>query len=245
MGTPSGVTIVWSAYRIMPIHWLMAWDTAPASYVIDIDPRSRHLTPQIFLSSEAFAPHSFSGPFSRRRFSLSYISLLILTFHYWLYPVWLCMWRIIKNLEPWVWDSFHFSDCFCGFVILLAVSGMDFSRCQLPCSRLIVSDEQHGKCVRCVGLAHARDAIFDISNKTLHARLAFFDWESAVLPWRAAPEAFSLRRAMAWSSDAELEAMESEQFSLSLPPWTRRHSANSLVLFSRSSKPGGAGSRFL
>ncbi len=22
------------------------------------------------------------------------------TFHYWLYPVWLCMWRIIKNLEP-------------------------------------------------------------------------------------------------------------------------------------------------
>ncbi len=23
-----------------------------------------------------------------------------LTFHYWLYPVWLCMWQIIKNLEP-------------------------------------------------------------------------------------------------------------------------------------------------
>ncbi len=23
------------------------------------------------------------------------------TFHYWLYPVWLCMWQIIKNLEPW------------------------------------------------------------------------------------------------------------------------------------------------
>ncbi len=23
-----------------------------------------------------------------------------LTFHYWLYPVWLCMWRIIQNLEP-------------------------------------------------------------------------------------------------------------------------------------------------
>ncbi len=22
-------------------------------------------------------------------------------FHYWLYPVWLCMWQIIKNLEPW------------------------------------------------------------------------------------------------------------------------------------------------
>ncbi len=25
----------------------------------------------------------------------------ILTFHYLLYPVWLCMWQIIKNLEPW------------------------------------------------------------------------------------------------------------------------------------------------
>ncbi len=24
------------------------------------------------------------------------------TFHYWLYPVWLCMWQIIKNLEPWL-----------------------------------------------------------------------------------------------------------------------------------------------
>ncbi len=22
-------------------------------------------------------------------------------FHYWLYPVWLCMWQINKNLEPW------------------------------------------------------------------------------------------------------------------------------------------------
>ncbi len=36
-----------------------------------------------------------------------------LTFHYWLYPVWLCMWQIIKNLEPWtLWGS--------GLVSLLA-----------------------------------------------------------------------------------------------------------------------------
>ncbi len=31
------------------------------------------------------------------------------TFHYWLYPVWLCMWQIIKNLEnlePWtLWQK--------------------------------------------------------------------------------------------------------------------------------------------
>ncbi len=25
------------------------------------------------------------------------------TFHYWLYSVWLCMWQINKNLEPWTW----------------------------------------------------------------------------------------------------------------------------------------------
>ncbi len=114
---------------------------------------------------------------------------------------------------------------------------MDFSRCQPPCSRLIAS-----KCVRCVGLAHARDAIFGISNckycenftlKALRVRLAVFDRESAVLPRRAAPEASSLREATAWSSDAELEAMESEQFSLSLPPLPVRHRVNSPVQFSR------------
>ncbi len=39
-----------------------------------------------------------------------------LTFHYLLYPVWLCMWQIIKNLEPWTLsalglagvDTWHF-----------------------------------------------------------------------------------------------------------------------------------------
>ncbi len=29
-------------------------------------------------------------------------------FHYWLYPVWLCMWQINENLEPWSWTfSLH------------------------------------------------------------------------------------------------------------------------------------------
>ncbi len=35
------------------------------------------------------------------------------TFHYWLYPVWLCMWQIIKNLEPWystLWTATPFSN---------------------------------------------------------------------------------------------------------------------------------------
>ncbi len=119
---------------------------------------------------------------------------------------------------------------------------MDFSRCQPPCSRLIASEDQHGKYIRCVGLDHARDAIFGISNckycenftlKTLRTRLAVFVRESAVLPRRAAQEASALCEVAAWSLDAELEAMESEQFSLSLPPSPGRHRANSPVQFSR------------
>ncbi len=41
---------------------------------------------------------------------------------------------------------------------------MDFGRCQLPCSRLIACEDQHAKCIRSVGLAHARDAVLGISN---------------------------------------------------------------------------------
>ncbi len=33
-------------------------------------------------------------------FALSIERTCPVTFHYWLYPVWLCMWQIIKNLEP-------------------------------------------------------------------------------------------------------------------------------------------------
>ncbi len=29
---------------------------------------------------------------------------MLITFHYLLYPVWLCMWQIIKNLEPWTFN---------------------------------------------------------------------------------------------------------------------------------------------
>ncbi len=32
-----------------------------------------------------------------------------LTFHYLLYPVWLCMWQIIKNLEPWTLTKYFFA----------------------------------------------------------------------------------------------------------------------------------------
>ncbi len=114
-------------------------------------------------------------------------------------------------------------------IIIRALSGMDFCRCQPPCYHLIMSDNQHGKCIRCLGLAHAQDAIFGISNckccenltlKNLHTRLAVFDCESArSLPPSYSgliPLASSLCEAATYSSDAELEAMDSEQFPLSI-----------------------------
>ncbi len=67
----------------------------------------------------------------------------------------------------------------------------------------------------------------EFNFKTLRARLAVFDRESAFLSSRATPEASSLNEAIAWSLDPGLEAMESEQFSLSLPPSTERHRADS------------------
>ncbi len=49
-----------------------------------------------------------------------------------------------------------------------------------------------------------------LKSKTQRARLSVFDRESAILPRCAAPEAFFLREAAGWSSETELEAMESE-----------------------------------
>ncbi len=128
---------------------------------------------------------------------------------------------------------------------------MYFSRCQLPCSCLIASEDQHGKCVRCVGLAHARDTIFGISNckycenfmlETLRARFTVFDRESAILLFRTAPEASFLREVAAWSSEARVGSFT---FSPSIA-WASPHKLSGPV-FSRLSctQPGGTGHRFL
>ncbi len=85
---------------------------------------------------------------------------------------------------------------------------MDFGRCQPPCSRLIASEDQHGKCVRCVGLAHARDVIFGISNcmycknftlKTLRTRIAYFIQRI----WHFSPPRFSGGLPPPWSHGLE------------------------------------------
>ncbi len=80
---------------------------------------------------------------------------------------------------------------------------------QPPCSRLIASEDQYSKCVRCVGLAHTRDVFFGISNymycknftlKTLRASLPYF-----YLPriCRLSPPHFSGGLLPPWNSGLE------------------------------------------
>ncbi|KAF4098344.1 hypothetical protein G5714_020374 [Onychostoma macrolepis] len=88
---------------------------------------------------------------------------------------------------------------------------MDFHRCQPLCSRFIAIDDQH-------------DSRFLIANPPFS-------------PVRAAPEAASLHKAAAWSSNPELEAMESEQFPLSLPPLPKRHCVESPSAAFKQFKP--------
>ncbi len=38
--------------------------------------------------------------YKKKKITFHWADLSRPTFHYWLYPVWLCMWQIIKNLEP-------------------------------------------------------------------------------------------------------------------------------------------------
>ncbi len=97
--------------------------------------------------------------------------------------------------------SFHFSDRISG--ILFSERWVEWtffgaSCCALVSSRVTTSTARASDGL---GLAHVRDAIFGFSNckccenltlKTLRARLAVFDRESAVLSRRTAPEASSL-----------------------------------------------------
>ncbi len=105
---------------------------------------------------------------------------------------------------------------------------MEYRRCQPPCTRFIASDDQHSKCVKCLGFSHARDAVYGVSKckfcenlhlKTLRSRLEVLENESSAFP-RRAPEASASHESATWGSDVELEAMESEQTGLtfSLPP---------------------------
>ncbi len=64
---------------------------------------------------------------------------------------------------------------------------MEYRRC-LPCARFIVSDDQHSKCVKCLGFSHVREAVCGISKckfcenlrlKILRSRLEVLEKESS------------------------------------------------------------------
>ncbi len=71
---------------------------------------SHHICIYIYIYSLVFLFHSFYcfyvifillSCFIFLSCTFHWADLSWLTFHYLLYPVWLCMWQIIKNLEPW------------------------------------------------------------------------------------------------------------------------------------------------
>ncbi len=108
-------------------------------------------------------------------------------------------------------------------------SAMEYHRCQPSCARFIASDDQHSKCVNCLGFSLACEAVYGISKckfcknlrlKTLCSWLEMLEKESSVFPRRAPEASAASRESATWGSDVELEAMESEQTGLafSLPP---------------------------
>ncbi len=112
----------------------------------------------------------------------------------------------------------HFSDYSSGALFSSWWSAMEYRRCQPPFAHFIVRDDPHSKCVKCMGLSHACEAIYGVSKckfcenlhlKTLCSRLDVFLCH--------APEASAaFRESVTWGSDVELETMESEQTGLAL-----------------------------
>ncbi len=119
---------------------------------------------------------------------------------------------------------------------------MEYRRCQPPCARFVTSDDPHSKCVKCLWFSHAHEVVYGISKctfcenlhlRTLRSLLEVFEKESSVSPRRAQKASAASRESATWGSDAELEAMESEQTGLafSLPPYPEHVRVNSPVEF--------------
>ncbi len=115
---------------------------------------------------------------------------------------------------------------------------MEYRHCQPPCVRFITRDDPHSKCVKCLWLLHARDAVYGVSKckfcENLHlitppSRLELCEKESSIFPRRAPEASAASRDSTTWGSDVELEEMESEQTGLafSLPPSPERVRVNS------------------
>ncbi len=121
-------------------------------------------------------------------------------------------------------------------------SAMEYRRCQPPCARFIASDDQHSKCVKCLGFSHARNAVYGVSKckfcenlrlKTLCCRLEVLKKESSAFP-RCEPEGFGC-----WARGYGEWADRTHLFSPSL---SRAKAHDTWISLSQ---PGGTWHRFL
>ncbi len=58
----------------------------------------------------------------------------------------------------------HFGDCLSGTLFSSRWSAMEYRRCLPPCTRFIAREDPHSKCIKCLGISHARDAVYGISK---------------------------------------------------------------------------------
>ncbi len=166
---PPGVPIVWSPYRIPPIHWLMA-QMLPSTFLFLI----------LILVNASFAPQN-SLP-SRSSHISPFVASFLARF---------------RSFSLGISFRLHFCDCSSGIQFSSRWSAIEYHRCQLPCSCFITNDDPQRKRVHFMGFYHARKAVYSISEckfcenfllKTLRTRLAVFERKSSVFPHRV-PEA--------------------------------------------------------
>ncbi len=137
LGTPLGVPIVWSPYRITPIHWLMA-RKLPLTY------SHRHLTPYTYWRTRYLL---------LRFLCLNEAAILALLLRYF-WP------NLFNHFRGFL--HLHFGDCISGTLFSSRWSAMEYHRCQPPCACFIASNDPHSKCVKCLGFSHAREAVYGI-----------------------------------------------------------------------------------
>ncbi len=81
----AGLLPLWHS-RVFMVYVLLCWGVFPVLTLY---------SPRSIVWGLFFSPHL-------PHVMLYFFFPCLLAFHYWLYPVWLCMWRIIKNLDMYI-----------------------------------------------------------------------------------------------------------------------------------------------
>ncbi len=197
-GNASSLTDVWSPYRITPIHWLIARRHPWRNHVVSLYWRRCHPLLRFLCLHEAV-----TLPFVVAIFWPNLLSVII---------------------------HLHFGDCLSGTLFSSRWSAMEYRHCQPPCARFIAREDPHSKCFKCLGFSHARDTVYGTSKCkicedfhliTLRSQLEACEKESSIFPHRDPGTSAASHEATTWSSDVELDEMESEQTGLAF--FSRTH----------------------